>query len=208
MRAALTFSLLSLSAIFFVVDPFGVVPVFIAMTGADSDEKRRAMAARACRIAWVLLVLFAVAGAAIFQVLGVTIAAFKIAGGVLLLITSFDMVRAQPPRTRTSPEEQSEGAAKEDIAVFPLATPLLAGPGAIATAIVLMGRAHRAWEIAVVLASITVTLVVSWLMLVGASRIARVLGQTGLNVLNRVIGLLLSAVAVQFVIDGVREAIR
>ena len=207
MRDAFAFSALALSAIFFVVDPIGVVPIFISITAHDDAAKKRAMARRACTIAWALLTIFALTGAAIFQLLGVTLAAFKIAGGVLLVVTSFDMVRAQTSRTRTSPEEEAEGAAKEDVAVFPLATPLLAGPGSIATVMVLMGRTHVFWQVAIVLACIAVTLAISYVMLVGAGRIAKVLGTTGLSVLNRVIGLLLAAVAAQFIIDGVREAI-
>src|SRR3954466_11101654 len=201
----LSFSVLSLSAIFFVVDPMGVIPVFIAMTRNDTPEKRRAMARRASITAFFILTTFAVAGTLIFKVFGVTLGAFKVAGGVLLLLTSIEMLRAQEQRTKVTPEETQEGAEKEDVAIFPLAIPLLAGPGSIATVTALMGRADRILFAVPVVLSIGVTCVASYAMLVAAERIARVFGVTGLSVMNRVIGLIIGAIAVQFMFDGVRD---
>jgi len=201
----LTFSLLSFSAIFFVVDPMGVIPIFIAMTRNDSPQKRQSMARRASIAAFFILALFAVAGTLIFKVFGVTLGAFKVAGGVLLLLTSIEMLRAQQVRTRTSTEEEREGAEKEDVAIFPLAIPLLAGPGSIATVTALMGRAGRILFMVPVILSIAVTCAASYLMLMAADRIQRMLGVTGLNVMNRVIGLIIGAIAVQFMFDGLRD---
>jgi multiple antibiotic resistance protein len=201
----LSFSLLSLSAVFFVVDPMGVIPVFIAMTREDPPQKRRDMARRACIAAFFILTTFAVAGTLIFKVFGVTLGAFKVAGGILLLLTSIEMLRAQKNRTRVSPEEELEGAEKEDVAIFPLAIPLLAGPGSIATVTALMGRAGRiAFAVPVVL-SIAITCGAAYAMLLAAERILRILGVTGLSVMNRVIGLIIGAIAVQFIVDGLRD---
>ncbi|MCA1825448.1 MAG: MarC family protein [Myxococcales bacterium] len=205
MKEWLGFSLLSLSAIFFVVDPMGVIPVFIAITQHDSPEKRRSMAMRASLAAFFILSTFAVAGTLIFRVFGVTLGAFKVAGGVLLLLTSIEMLKAQPQRTRTTPEEQQEGAEKEDVAIFPLAIPLLAGPGSIATVTALMGRAGRILFAVPVILSIAVTCAASYLMLIAAERIQGLLGVTGLNVMNRVIGLIIGAIAVQFMFDGLKD---
>ena len=204
-RELLSFSLLSLSAVFFVVDPMGAVPVFVAMTQGDSEEKRRRMARRASLTAFVILTVFAVAGTVIFRLLGVTLGAFKVAGGILLLLTSIDMLRAQQVRTRIIPEEEQEGAEKDDVAIFPLAIPLLAGPGAIATVTALMGRAGRVLFAVPVILSIAVTCAASYAMLRAAGRISLFLGVTGLNVMNRVIGLIIGALAVQFVFDGLRD---
>jgi multiple antibiotic resistance protein len=201
----LSFSLLSLSAIFFVVDPMGAIPIFIAITRGDPPEKRRDMARRAAIVAFFVLTLFAVAGTLIFKVFGVTLGAFKVAGGLLLLLTSIEMLRAQPQRTRVTPEEQREGAEKDDVAIFPLAIPLLAGPGSIATVTALMGRAGRKAFAVPVILSIALTCLASYLMLAAADRISRFLGVTGLNVMNRVIGLIIGALAVQFMFDGVRD---
>jgi multiple antibiotic resistance protein len=205
MQEWLSFSLLSLSAIFFVVDPMGAIPVFMAMTRNDSPEKRRDMARRAAIAAFFVLTTFAVAGTVIFRVFGVTLGAFKVAGGILLLLTSIEMLRAQPQRTRVTPEEEREGAEKEDVAIFPLAIPLLAGPGSIATVTALMGRAGRKLFAVPVILSIALTCLASYAMLVAADRISRFLGVTGLNVMNRVIGLIIGALAVQFMFDGVRD---
>ncbi len=206
MREWLSFSLLSLSAIFFVVDPMGVIPVFMAMTRNDPPQKRIDMARRASVTAFLILTTFALAGTLIFKVFGVTLGAFKVAGGVLLLLTSIEMLRAQPQRTRTSPEEEAEGKEKEDVAIFPLAIPLLAGPGSIATVITLMAKAGRILFAVPVIFSIAVTCFVSYLMLRAAEPIGRLLGVTGLAVLNRVIGLIIGAIAVQFMFDGIKDA--
>jgi multiple antibiotic resistance protein len=206
MREWLSFSLLSLSAIFFVVDPMGVIPVFMAMTRNDPPQKRIDMARRASVTAFLILTTFALAGTLIFKVFGVTLGAFKVAGGVLLLLTSIEMLRAQPQRTRTSPEEEAEGREKEDVAIFPLAIPLLAGPGSIATVITLMAKAGRILFAVPVIFSIAATCFVSYLMLRAAEPIGRLLGVTGLAVLNRVIGLIIGAIAVQFMFDGIKDA--
>ncbi len=201
----LTFSVLSLSAIFFVVDPMGVIPIFVVLTRNDSEEKRKAMARRASIAAFWILTLFALAGTFVFKVLGVSLSSFKVAGGILLLLTSIEMLRAQEPRTRMTDAEQQEGAEKEDVAIFPLAIPLLAGPGSIATVTALMGKAGRILFAIPVVLSIAVTCIASYAMLRAAGRISRFLGVTGLNVMNRVIGLIIGALAVQFMFDGLRE---
>lgn len=206
MREWFSFSLLSLSAIFFVVDPMGVIPVFMAMTRGDPPHKRRDMARRASVTAFLVLATFAVAGTLIFKVFGITLGAFKVAGGVLLLLTSIEMLRAQQQRTRMTPEEEQEGTEKEDVAIFPLAIPLLAGPGSIATVTALMGKAGRILFAVPVILSIAITCAASYAMLVAAERIQRLLGVTGLNVMNRVIGLIIGAIAVQFMFDGLRDA--
>src|SRR5258708_33237979 len=139
----LSFSLFSLSAIFFVVDPMGVIPVFIAMTSGDPPEKRRSMARRASVAAFFILSTFAIAGTLIFRVFNVTLGAFKVAGGILLLLTSIEMLKAQRQRTRMTLEEEQEGAEKEDVAIFPLAIPLLAGPAASAPRAARVGERGR-----------------------------------------------------------------
>jgi multiple antibiotic resistance protein len=196
----------ALPAVFFVVDPVGVVPLFLAMTRADPKDKIRGMALRACAVAAALLIFFAVFGHLVFQVFGVSLAAFRVAGGILLLITALDMLRAQPPATRTSPAETEEGAEKEDIAIVPLAIPLLAGPGAIATVMVLMSKRESGVEAGgpVVLA-IALTFAASYVILRAAELVQRVLRQSGVAILHRVMGLILAAIAVQFMSDGAKD---
>jgi multiple antibiotic resistance protein len=205
MGAYLTHFLVSLSAVFFVVDPIGVVPIFLAITAGDSAEKMRRTALRACLVAGGLLMFFAIFGGVIFQVFGVSLAAFRIAGGILLLITALDMLRARPTETRTSPTEEQESATKEDVALVPLAMPLLAGPGAIASAMVLMAKGDTLLMSVPVLAAIVLTFVASYFILRASHLVQRALRQSGVAILERVMGLILAAIAVQFMADGAKD---
>lgn len=205
MSAYLTHFFVSLSAVFFVVDPVGVVPIFLAITKGDSETKMRRTALRACIVAGGLLSFFAVFGGVIFQVFGVSLAAFRVAGGILLLITSLDMLRARPSETRTTPSEEQEGVAKEDVALVPLAMPLLAGPGAIASAMVLMSKGESPLMGLPVLAAIVLTFVAAYFILRASHLVQRVLKQSGVAILERVMGLILAAIAVQFMADGAKD---
>jgi multiple antibiotic resistance protein len=189
-----------------IVDPIAIVPLFLAMTAGDSPMRRRRMAARAALVAGTTLAVFAAFGDALFGLLGISIPAFRIAGGVLLFLLAVDMLRATPSRQRTTPEETEEGVHKPDVSVFPLGIPMLAGPGSIT--VVMMSRTSAATPVerALVFASIAAVAVVSFVVLAVGGQIAHRLGQTGMNVLHRVFGLLLAAIAAQFVVDGVRDA--
>jgi len=209
LRDALGFALAAFTTVFVVVDPFAAVPFFLALTHKESPERRRRTARRAAVAAGFLLTAFALAGALLFRLLGITLGAFKIAGGLLLLVMAVDMLRTRPSEARITASEVASGAEKDDVAIVPLAMPLLAGPGSIATVVVLMGRARGQHVVhgAIVLAAIAVTASLAYLVLAGAAGVDRVLGRTGLNLLERASGLLLAAVAIQFVIDGVGEAL-
>lgn len=201
-----SFAVVAFSAIFFVVDPLAIIPVFLAMTRDDSAEKKRRMARKAAIATGVTLLTFAVAGNVIFQIFGITIGAFKIAGGALLFLLALDMMKATQSKVRVRPEEEEEGAQRDDIAIVPLTIPMLAGPGAIATTMVVTSKAEgRPLHLAVIVGVIAVTAALTWLVLRSAVHIEKRLGTTGLNVLTRVMGLLLAAVAVQFVVDGIGE---
>lgn len=201
----LPFALSAMTTVFFVVDPPGVVPLFVTMTKDDAPAHRRRTALRACVTAASVLALFAAAGGVLFTHLGISLGAFKVAGGLLLFLLAVDMVRAEPTRQRTTPEETREGVEMQDVSVFPLGIPIMAGPGAIATVMVLIARADTLSKRAIVFAAIAFTCLVAWLLLSGADRIQRTLGKTGMNVLHRIMGLILAATAMQFVIDGIRD---
>jgi len=203
-----TFALVALSAVFFVIDPLANVPIFLTITSGDSVEQRRSTALRAAIAAWIILCVFALAGGVIFKLLGISLGAFKIAGGIMLLLMSIDMMRAQPSPTRTTEEEQAEGKKKDDVAIFPLAIPMLAGPGAIAAVTVLMSRAEwRPIPTAAVFVAVTVTCLASWLLMRSAASADKYLPKTVLRAFERIMGLLLAAVAVEFVAGGVRDMV-
>ena len=200
------FALVALSAVFFVIDPLANLPVFLTITSGDTVEQRRRTALRAAFATWVILCIFAVTGGLIFQAFGISLGAFKIAGGLMLLLMAVDMMRASPSPTRTTLEEQQESQARDDVAIFPLAIPMLAGPGAIATVMVLMSRA--AWRpvaTSAVFVAVTVTCVAAWLLMRSAATAERLLPKTLLRAFERVMGLLLAAVAVEFIAGGVRD---
>src|SRR5262245_14544 len=140
MEQLFTFTLVSLSAVFFVVDPLAVLPVYLAMTANETAEQKKSTALRASIASGITLLVFAIAGGLIFRFFGISLPAFKIAGGILLFLVALDMMQAKSSRTKSTPEEEQEGIEKADVAIIPLAIPLLSGPGAIATVMVLMTR--------------------------------------------------------------------
>lgn len=202
--------LVAFSAVFSVADPLGLVPVYLAMTRTSSPAQRRRTAIIASTAMAVTLSLFAAAGQAILHFFGLSIGAFRIAGGSLLFLMAVDMLRAQPSRPRTTPEEREEGEAKAesaDVAIFPLAFPMLAGPGAIANAMMQMAGTSHAGERVAIYTGILLAAVATAIVLLVAARAERRLGKTGLNVLERVMGLLLAAIAVQFIVDGIGDVL-
>ncbi|HEY0034914.1 MAG TPA: MarC family protein [Devosia sp.] len=181
--------------------------IFAALTKRNTAQERFAFATRGVLIATGILLLFAVLGNAILEVFGITIPALRTAGGLLLFLIAIDMVFARHSGgTGTTDEEEVEARQREDIAVFPLAMPLLAGPGAISAVILLTTGATSNAEFWAVLVAIVVILFLAWLTLLVAIPIQRLLGVTGLAVVSRVIGILLAALAVQFVFDGIKSS--
>lgn len=199
------FSLLALSSIFFLVDPFAAIPSFIAITNGMDTARRRQMAWKASLTCWIVLTAFALAGSFIFRLFGITLPAFEIAGGLILLLIGIDMLEAKRSPTQESSDETVEAAGKEDVGVVPLGIPMLAGPGAISSVMVLVGQAPSHWQMIAILGSITVTALVSFVVLSGADRVRRLLGETGIRILVRIMGLLLVALAMQLFVNGLTD---
>jgi multiple antibiotic resistance protein len=194
------FLITAFATLFVVIDPPGLVPMFIALTAGMSNERRRAMALRACLIAAALLTLFGLFGESILGFIGISMPAFRIAGGILLFLTALDMLFER----RTTRREGQTVDPDHDPSVFPLATPLIAGPGAIASMILLVGQAGGSWSAAFwVLLLLWVMILVTFLFLLASPPLERLLGRTGTIVITRLLGMLLAALSVQFVIDGI-----
>ena len=206
MNELLSFGLVALSAVFFIVDPLAVVPVYLAITQSETEAQKAATAWRAALTSGLTLAVFAAAGGLIFKMFGISLPAFKIAGGVLCFLVALDMMQARPSRTRSTPEEEQESVDKADVAIIPLAIPLLSGPGAIATVMVLVSKTRGPLEYAMVFMAIALTTFATWLTLRGAGWIERRLSKTFINVLMRVMGLILAAIAVEFILTGIHEA--
>jgi multiple antibiotic resistance protein len=201
--AVVRFSLLAFSSIFFLVDPFAALPTFLAVTAGNDGARRRATARKASLTAWLLLSAFAVAGQYIFRLFGVTLPAFEIAGGIILLLIGLDMLNARRSATQETGAETEAAAIKEDAGIVPLGIPMLAGPGSITSVMVLVGQAQGRWLLmGAILGSIAITALICYLVLGNSDRVARVLGETGIRILVRIMGLLLVALAVQYFVNG------
>jgi len=193
---------------FATVSPVDVAALFAALSAAATPKQRRSMAVKGTLIATILLLLFTLFGAEVLRWMGITLPALKTAGGVLLLLMSIDMVFARPSgMTSTTVAETSEAATKVDISVFPLATPLIAGPGALGAAVLLTAETEGDLVLqATVVAALLVVMAITLALLLIAVQLHRFLGVTGQNVITRVVGILLAALAVQFLFDGVRNS--
>ena len=194
---------------FVVVEPISLVPVFAGLTEGASAAYKRKMAIKSVLVAGLIILGFALSGAAFLAILGISIDAFRIFGGLLLFVVALEMVFARESGTRTSTDEQAESRKRADISVFPLAFPFMSGPGALTTILLWFGPLSvfaQPVQFAALLAAALLVLAIALVMMLGAGWCMRILGATGANVANRLLGVVLGALAVQFVIDGIRAS--
>ena len=188
--------------LFVVIDPIGLTPIFISLVGDRSSAEQARVARQAILVAAAIVLAFTLGGTLLLQYLGISIEAFQVAAGVLLLKIAIDMVFAQ--RERETEEERKEAQLREDISVFPLAIPLIAGPGTLASILILVSEANAySFGLVIILAIAAIVLLMAYTLLCLSSNLSRILGQTGINVVTRVLGVLLSALAVQYVTNGI-----
>jgi multiple antibiotic resistance protein len=201
------FSVLALSSIFFLVDPFAAIPSFLAITESADAARRKRMARKGAITCFVVLVGFAVAGQLIFRMFGITLPAFEIAGGLILLLIGLDMLEARRSPTQETHGDTEEAAAKEDAGIVPLGIPMLAGPGAISSVMVLVGQIPTlwGWQMGAILGAIAFTALVTYLVLAAAAKVRQFLGETGIRILVRIMGLLLVALAMQYFVNGMTD---
>ncbi|MHB8164406.1 MAG: MarC family protein [Methanoregula sp.] len=204
----LSFALLSISSILIIVNPLGATLIYVSLTTNLDQSGRDAVARDACRFAFLILLIVALIGTWVLQLFGITLEAFRIAGGILLFGIGMEMVYAKTSRTKLTATEKYESRDTEDIAIMPLAIPMIAGPGAITTTIVLMNEATTMTPIAIgiVLISIAISIVLTYYMMRNSDYIFTRIGQREYRAINRLMGMLLIAIAVQFVINGIRLA--
>jgi multiple antibiotic resistance protein len=203
--AIVRFSLLAFSSIFFLVDPFAALPTFLAVTEGSDAARRKRMARKASLTALVFLSLFALGGQYIFKMFGITLPAFEIAGGIILLLIGLDMLEAKRSATQEASGDTVAASSKEDAGIVPLGIPMLAGPGSITSVMVLVGQAHTRWQMLAILGAIAITAGICYLVLGNSDRVARALGDTGIRILVRIMGLLLVALAVQYFVNGMAD---
>ncbi len=198
-------ALVALTTFFATIGPADVAALFAALTLKHSSKQRRAMALKSTLLGAAILLFFAFFGEAVLKNFGISLPALRTAGGILLLLIAIDMVFARDSGgVSATSEEKAEAEEKSDLSVFPLATPLIAGPGAIGAAILLVAETEGdPAKTSVVIASLLAILLLTFLLMLIATQVQRVLGVTGLHVVSRVVGVLLAALAVQFIFDGV-----
>ncbi len=200
-----TFLLVALSSIFFLVDPFAAIGTFLAITASLDAPRRKLMARKASITCFIVLTTFALVGKFIFRMFGITLPAFEIAGGLILLLIGLDMLQAKRSATQETSGDAEEASEKEDVGIVPLGIPMLAGPGAISSVMVLVGQAAKLWEVATIVGVIAFTAWISYWVLASADRVRKFMGETGIRILVRIMGLLLVALAVQFFVNGLTD---
>jgi len=202
----LQYWLVAFTSIFFLVDPIAAIPTFLIITGDSEVSRRRHMARRAAWTCLLVLACCALAGEGIFRLFGITMPAFQIAGGLILLHIGTDMLQARRSYTKETPGDTEEGVGREDVGVIPLGIPMLAGPGSISTVMVLMGQSANWWHKISVITAIVLTAFLSYWILAAADRVRHALGETGIRITMRLMGLMLMAIAVQFILRGLSTA--
>lgn len=206
MSGLVEYTLLTFGSLFAIVDPMAAIPAFLAMTANDTLAQRQRMAFVASLTCAGVLALFAALGPALFKLFGITLASFEIAGGLILLLSSLDMLRAKRSPLQETEEETEAGTAKDDVAITPLAIPMLAGPGAISTSIVLANRAKSAAQHALLYVCLLGVSAACFLILWAAAKGSKRINPIAMNVMTRLMGLLLAAIGVQFILTGIKAA--
>lgn len=197
-----------LVSVFAVVNPLGVIPTFLALTGAYTREERLRVILRACLVGLGLLLLFGLAGQKIFGLFSITIPAFRIAGGILIFKVAFDMLQGERPKSDSNDQEITDALERTNIGITPLGVPLLTGPGAITTVMILVADPkYTVADTMLIYGACVLVFVSAFILLLVGEKLFSFMGRSGLQVFTRVMGLILAALAVQFVINGVREAL-
>jgi multiple antibiotic resistance protein len=208
MNESLAYLLTTLISLFAVIDPLGAIPVFLLLTTDKSPAERRRIAFKAGAAVFVILSVFTLFGHLILDYFGISPQAFEIAGGLILIKLAYDLLWARMPGLKSTVREEEDGLLKADVSVIPLAMPLLSGPGAIATVVVLAHTAEASWMNYWLVGSILINSMLIFFILSSASHLARILRETGVALLTRILGLILMAVGVQFVISGLLKIFR
>ena len=194
-----------ITALFVILNPFAAIPILLVLTKTYTDIERRRITNIAVFTVMMILVVASITGEALLHTMGTSLASFRVGGGIVLLLMALSMLRGQPDKVRTSPDEEAEAEDKDSIAVVPIAMPLLTGPGSISNVIIQMNRSDTEYHAVLVIASIVFVCFLLWVVLNMANRIGKMLGQIGLNIINRLFGLILAAIAVEVMANGFKE---
>lgn len=202
MDTLLPFALLCLTSFFTLTNPLSIMPIFLTMTDGFSDMERKAIVKRAAIVSFITLVMFAVSGQLLFKFFGISTNGFRVVGGVIFFAIGWDMLQARITKVKLKEDEIKTYA--KDISITPLAIPMICGPGSITNAIVLMEEADTFWMQVVLIASIAIVYLLTFIILRAATRINKIIGETGNNVMMRLMGLILMVIAIEFFVSGIK----
>ncbi len=198
-----SFILLTFSSLFTLINPIGITPILLSMTEDESDLEYQVIIKKGIITAYIILTIFAIMGDLIFKFYGITIYAFMIAGGILFLRNSFDMIDSKISRESSTPLETKEAIQKEDISVTPIGIPLIAGPGAITSIMILSSQTSSYIDKCIVHVNILITLIITYIILLLGKKISKKIGTTGIRIIQRIMGLILLVISIQFIINGI-----
>lgn len=199
----ISFIILSFSSLFTLINPIGITPILLSMTEDDNDSEYKTIIKKGILTAYIILTIFAIMGDLIFKFYGITIYAFMIAGGILFLRNSFDMIDSKISREASTPLETKEAIKKEDISITPIGIPLIAGPGAVTSVMILSSQTNSFIDKCIIHINILITLLITYYILLLGKRISRKIGATGIRIIQRIMGLILLVISIQFIINGV-----
>ena len=198
-----SFILLTFSSLFTLINPIGITPILLSMTEDESDSEYQVIIKKGIVTAYIILTIFAIMGDLIFKFYGITIYAFMIAGGILFLRNSFDMIDSKISRESSTPLETKEAIQKEDISITPIGIPLIAGPGAITSIMILSSQTSSYVDKCIVHINILITLIITYIILLLGKKISKKIGTTGIRIIQRIMGLILLVISIQFIINGI-----
>ena len=196
------FLILSITSLFALINPIGIIPTYISMVKKFSRKERREITFKAVLIAFFVLIVFSLMGALIFDFFKITIFAFKIVGGILFFRIGINMVESKLSRTKSTPKEKEEALNKEDIAYSPIGVPLIAGPGAITSVMILSEQVNTIYDKLIFILSIAICMITTYIILLTSNKLSEKIGTTGLRIIQRIMGIILMVISVQFIIDG------
>ena len=199
----ISFILLTFSSLFTLINPIGITPILLSMTEDESDSEYQVIIKKGIITAYIILTIFAIMGDLIFKFYGITIYAFMIAGGILFLRNSFDMIDSKISRESSTPLETKEAIQKEDISITPIGIPLIAGPGAITSIMILSSQTSSYVDKCIVHINILITLIITYIILLLGKKISKKIGTTGIRIIQRIMGLILLVISIQFIINGI-----
>ena len=201
------FLLLSITSLLTLINPIGIIPTYIGLVSDYNPEGQRQVTYKAVLCAFIVLMIFSIMGTLIFNFFNITIDAFKIVGGILFMRIGLNMVESKVSRTKSTPKEEKEAETKDEIAYSPLGVPLIAGPGAITSVMILSNQVGSFNEKVLFILSIMICMIVTYIILMMANKVSKKIGTTGIRIIQRLMGIILMVIAVQFIIDGLTPVI-